>query len=138
MTCQWSCVFGIASPVPGTKSPGYYRTYGEGWHILVVVGKYDKVYWFFFRNLDRLYEAHEIPRFKNEDIEAHITPYLGATVHGSVKLGDIWKRVEATAWVPIEEALHEHWSVDRFACIGDAAHKVCWMVEMIITPRTEG
>ncbi|KAJ5263249.1 Monooxygenase FAD-binding [Penicillium angulare] len=124
MTCEYNCVFGIASPIPGMPAPDIYRTYGDGWGILVMVGKNDKVYFFFFTRLDRKYGSHEIPRYKKEDIHEHIAPYLNRPVTDIIQLSQVYNNAEVLAWLPLEEALYKFWCMDRFVCIGDSAHKM--------------
>ncbi|KAJ5731602.1 Monooxygenase FAD-binding [Penicillium malachiteum] len=124
MTCEYDCLFGIASPVPGLKVPDIHRTYGEGWCILTVAGKHDAVYFFLFTKLDRKYKSHEIPRFNHAEMDQHAAPYLDRLVSDKIRFSEVYKRAETRNWVPLEEALYENWSTDRFACVGDASHKM--------------
>ncbi|KAJ5720015.1 Monooxygenase FAD-binding [Penicillium malachiteum] len=124
MTCEYDCLFGIASPVPGIKAPDILRTFGEGWSLLVVSGKHDKVYFFLFTRLDRKYKSHEIPRFNHAEMDQHVAPHLNRPVTDTIPFSEVYKRAEVRNWAPLEEALYEHWSSDRFACVGDASHKM--------------
>lgn len=124
MTCEYNCVFGISSPTPGVPTPDIHRTYAQGWSIIVVAGK-DKAYWFFFTRLDRKYNGHEIPRFNHKDMEKHLAPYMNSPVTNTVPFSELYNRREVCNWLALEEALYKHWCIDRFAIIGDAAHKVC-------------
>lgn len=90
----------------------------------MVAGK-DKVYWFIFTRLDRKYNGHEIPRFDPDDIDKHLAPYMDSPVTNAVPFSEVYNRREVCNWLALEEALYKNWCIDRFAIIGDAAHKVC-------------
>lgn len=122
--CEYSCVFGISSPVPGLKAPDCHRIWGPDWSLLIVMGKNDKVYWFMFNRLDRVYKGKEIPRFDQFKIDEHLAPFLKCPVVPNVPFADVINRAEVRNWLPIEEALFKHWHVGRIACIGDSVHKV--------------
>lgn len=92
--------------------------------MIVVAGK-DKVYWFFFTRLDRKYKSHEIPRFTPSEMDKHCAPYMNCPINNSVPFSEVYNRREVCNWLALEEVLYKHWCIDRFAIIGDAAHKVC-------------
>ena len=124
LSCEYDCVFGISMPTSGLTPPDLHRTFAEGWSFISIVGKGGKVYWFFCTKLDRKYHGSEIPRFKREDIDDHMAPYLNAPITDTVPFAEVYKRAIHKNWVPLEEALWKYWCIDRWACIGDSAHKV--------------
>ncbi|PYH99444.1 hypothetical protein BO71DRAFT_313989, partial [Aspergillus ellipticus CBS 707.79] len=124
MTSEYSCVFGISTETPGLVPGHVHRTFGEGYSLLVITSKNGRVYWFLFTKLDRKYASHEIPRFKKEDVENHVAPWLGKPITGSVVFEDAYKRAIVKTHLALEEANYEHWCKDRWVCIGDSAHKM--------------
>ncbi|KAJ6031555.1 monooxygenase [Penicillium herquei] len=124
MTSEYDCVFGISDPVPGLIPSESYRTFAEGYSILVIASKGGRVYWFFFTKMDRKYLAHEIPRFSQQDIHKHIAPWLHKPVTSSVTLADVYSKSSVKTHLALEEANFQLWCKDRWVCIGDSIHKM--------------
>ncbi|KAJ5726098.1 monooxygenase [Penicillium malachiteum] len=124
MTSEYDCVFGISDPLPGLIPRQSYRTFGEGYSILVIASKDGRVYWFFFTKMDRKYLAHEIPRFSQQDIHKHMAQWLHKPVTSSVTLGDVYNNASVKTHLALEEANFQLWCKDRWVCIGDSIHKM--------------
>ncbi|KAL4797993.1 FAD/NAD(P)-binding domain-containing protein [Aspergillus venezuelensis] len=124
MIANYSCVFGISTPTPGLEPGIGHRTFTEGWSFLESTSKEGRVYWFLFKKLDRKYFAHEIPRFDQANIDQYVEPFLEKPISNIVSFRDIYTRAISTTLVPLEEACHKHWAIDRWACIGDSVHKM--------------
>ncbi|KAL4891704.1 hypothetical protein BDV59DRAFT_208887 [Aspergillus ambiguus] len=124
MTAEYNCVFGISTATPGLTPGHIHRTFAEGYSILTIIGKEGRVFWFFFTKMDRLYSAAEIPRYKQNEIDGHLAPYLQKPITKEVPFAEINKRSLVRTFTPLEEAFYEHWCMDRYVCIGDSAHKM--------------
>lgn len=125
MTSEYNCVFGISTATPGLTPGHSHRTFAENYSILTIVGKEGRVFWFFFKRMDRVYPASQIPKFSQNEIDDHIAPYLHKPITSEVPLSEIVKRSIVRTFVSLEEAFYKYWCVDRYVCIGDSAHKVC-------------
>lgn len=126
MVSMYSCVFGISTATKGLKAGEMHRTLTTDISALTIVGKNDRVFWFFFAKMDRKYTFGNIPRFNSDDLKQHISQHLDLIIRMDpvVRLGDIWKNVLSTAYVPLEEAFYKQWTCGRMVCIGDSIHKV--------------
>ncbi|PYH44830.1 FAD-dependent oxidoreductase [Aspergillus saccharolyticus JOP 1030-1] len=124
MKSEYNCVFGIAEPTPGLVSGMLYRTYGEGYSLLVISSKHGRVYYFFFAKMDKVYTGNDTPQYSQADLEEQVAKYLGKPVTGTVPFSEVIQRTVTQTMVPLEEALFKHWCMDRFVCIGDSIHKM--------------
>lgn len=93
---------------------------------MMIVGKEDRIFWFLFGRLPRVYRADEIPRFDEIDAEQFALQNLDLPITSgcSVKFGDVWENRVRRTLVPVEEANYAHWTWGRFACLGDSIHKM--------------
>ncbi|KAF9888028.1 hypothetical protein FE257_009418 [Aspergillus nanangensis] len=124
MTAEYNCVFGISTATPGLTPGHVHRTFAEGYSLLTIVGKEGRVFWFFFTRMRQRSSAGRIPRYKPEEIDAHVAPFLQKPITAEVAFADVHERAIVRTLVPLEEANYAHWGVDRYVCIGDAAHKM--------------
>ncbi|KAE8329154.1 hypothetical protein BDV39DRAFT_203419 [Aspergillus sergii] len=124
MTSEYNCVFGISTAVPGLEPGSGHRTFGEGFSFLTLIGKEGRVYWFFFTKMDRVYSASEIPRFNQSLIDEHVAPYLQKPISDTVPFAALYERAITRTFLSLEEAEYKHWTIDRWVCIGDSAHKM--------------
>ena len=124
MTAEYSCIYGISKPVKHLRQGVFYRTYGEDLSFLTTLGKNMEVFWFVFQKLDRKYTVPNIPRFTKRDAEAQAQKLSSQPITDQVVFQDIWEQRESYLLAPLEEALYSDWTWERFACIGDSAHKV--------------
>ncbi|KAL5359148.1 hypothetical protein BJX96DRAFT_164240 [Aspergillus floccosus] len=124
MISEYSCVFGISTATEGLKAGDMHRTFCKDFSTLTIVGKNDRVFWFFFAKMDRKYTLGNIPRFTPEDQKQHTSKYLHINITSDVLFRDVYDNVVSTAYVPLEEAFYKHWTWDRMVCIGDSIHKM--------------
>lgn len=124
MTSDYDCVFGISDPIPDLAPGQCDRTFSEGYSLLVISSKNGRIYWFFFRKLDRKYLSHEIPRYDQKDVDNHVANWLHKPVSDTVTFGDVYGKCIIKRHVALEEASYKLWCQDRWACIGDSIHKV--------------
>jgi 2-polyprenyl-6-methoxyphenol hydroxylase-like FAD-dependent oxidoreductase len=124
LTAEYSCIYGISKPVKHLRQGVFYRTYGEDLSFLTTLGKNKEVFWFVFQKLDRKYTVPNIPRFTKQDAEAQAEKLFSQPITDQVSFQDIWEQRESYLLAPLEEALYSNWTWERFACIGDSAHKV--------------
>ncbi|PLB46161.1 FAD/NAD(P)-binding domain-containing protein [Aspergillus steynii IBT 23096] len=124
MTSEYSCVFGISTATPGLAPGTSHRTYADGFSFLNVIGKHGRVFWFLFIKLDRRYPASNIPRFRKEDIQDDVAPFMEKAITADVPFSAIYDKAIVTTRLSLEEASYRHWTKGRFACIGDSAHKM--------------
>ena len=125
MISVYSCVFGISTATKGLNAGDMHRTFSKDFSTLTIVGKNDRVFWFFFAKMDRKYTLGNIPRFTPEEQMKHVSKYLHINITHDVLFRDVYDNLVSTAYVPLEEAFYRHWTWDRMACIGDSIHKVC-------------
>ncbi|PYH87701.1 FAD/NAD(P)-binding domain-containing protein [Aspergillus ellipticus CBS 707.79] len=124
MTAEYNCVFGISTPTPGLHAGTLHRTYADGYSFITIASKDSRVYWFFFRKMDKKYAASEIPRLDHIDMDKHVAAFLDKPVAQSVPFAAVYERSVSRNLVPMEEAFYKHWCIDRLVCIGDSAHKM--------------
>jgi hypothetical protein len=86
------------------------------------------VMWAFVEKLDKEYHLPNIPRYTDEDMRIFAESKLEKILvsdRARVKFGDLWKRVQVSALVTVEEGDLKVWTSGRIICLGDSVHKVC-------------
>ena len=124
MTAEYSCIYGISKPVKGLRQGVFYRTYGQDISFLATLGKNSEVFWFMFQKMDQKYTVPNIPRFTKQDAETQAQKLLSQPITDQVTFQDIWEQRHSYFLAPLEEAMYSNWTWERFACVGDSAHKV--------------
>ncbi|KAE8378025.1 hypothetical protein BDV26DRAFT_199127 [Aspergillus bertholletiae] len=124
MTSEYDCVFGISTATPGLTPGEVHRTFAEGYSLLTIIGKEGRVFWFFFTKMSQKYATSDIPRYSQNDIDDHVTPYLQKPITQDVAFVEVYQRAIVRTFVALEEAVYQRWSLDRYVCIGDSAHKM--------------
>jgi hypothetical protein len=124
MSAEYSAIFGMSSPTPGIVPGNGHRTYTKDISTLIVAGKGGRTYWFYFSKLDQRYYGDKIPKFRKEDAEIHLKPYLDYPINTDVRVGQLWENRLSFSYVPLEEAKYDNWTYDRFVCLGDSVPKV--------------
>ncbi|KAH7152589.1 monooxygenase [Dactylonectria macrodidyma] len=124
VTATYRCLFGISSPLPTLVPGDGHRVYNTDWSSLIVVGKQGRCYWFIFEKMQQVYHAPNVPRFSEEDVTEFVNTYLDSTLVAGTVFRDYWDRRISYGLLALEEAQHEHWNIDRLACIGDSIHKM--------------
>ncbi|KAL4797731.1 hypothetical protein BDV19DRAFT_377506 [Aspergillus venezuelensis] len=123
MTAEYSCVFGMSSPISGLRSGEHGNVYGDGLTVLTFHGQ-ERVYWFVVSKMDRKYTYPDIPRFKPEDAEELCRQFGHVSIADGVTVEDLWEGREVLSMTAMEEGLFETWSVNRVVLLGDAVRKM--------------
>jgi len=126
MFSEYQCMFGISSSTEGMKLGYMDVTYMKDTSTLIITGKDEKVYWFVFHKLPKVYKGDEIPKYTREDADAFAEEIAGINIqaNGAVKFRDIWKNRLSYTRVALEEAEYNVWTWGRIACLGDSIHKM--------------
>lgn len=124
LTAEYSCMYGISEPVKGLLQDSLIRTYGKDVSFLTTVDKNGQVFWFIFQKLSRKYTVPNEPRFTKEEAETQAKKLLSRQITDTVIFQDLWDQKVTFTLAPLEEAFFSKWTWERFACIGDSAHKV--------------
>ncbi|KAK8071479.1 monooxygenase [Apiospora hydei] len=126
MTAEYLCLFGVSGPVPGLGPGTSDDTWVQDLTVVAYSGERGKVFWFVYARMDRVYEAHEMPRFSAADAAAFAQKHLDVPLRpgGAVRFADVWKAREVETMLPLEEAHFEHWTAGRVVCLGDSVHKM--------------
>lgn len=125
ITAEYACILGISRPTEGLKPGEIHRTWGKGFTTFVNVGKENQVFWFIFTKMDRKYQYTDIPKFSKEDLDAKAKSFLDTHLCPGVNFGAVYENAISSSFVPLQEGVCKSWSWGRFACLGDAIHKVC-------------
>ncbi|PYH49774.1 FAD-dependent oxidoreductase, partial [Aspergillus saccharolyticus JOP 1030-1] len=117
-------VFGIAESVKGLKQGVAYRTFGTGWSMKVMVGMNAQVFWYVSMICPQLRGQAWRRQQGKTSVGPMLAPFLNKHVSRDIFFGEIYNRTSSFTYVPIEESFQNQWSAGRFACIGDAVHKM--------------
>ncbi|KNG91099.1 hypothetical protein ANOM_000766 [Aspergillus nomiae NRRL 13137] len=124
MKAEYSCLFGISNPTVGVNPGEAHRTFAKGYSTLTIGGKGGRIYWFLFAKMDRPFTGSDVPRFNEQDLGEHVAKYLHIPITPTVPFSKVYEKVEVKAYLCLEEALYQYWSMDRCVCIGDSIHKM--------------
>ncbi|RDW75335.1 hypothetical protein BP6252_06477 [Coleophoma cylindrospora] len=124
LTATYSCVFGISSASPGLELGGMHSTADIDRSSLLFIGKDNLYLWFFISKMDRTYAESEIPRLDQRGAEELVKRHSDFQLMEGVTLATLWKERTTWSYLPLEEAVNERWSFERFVCAGDAVHKM--------------
>jgi hypothetical protein len=124
MSAEYKCMFGVAKPTEGFVSGTLNEAVGQDISFLWSVDKSGRIFWFVFEKMDKVHHVPDIPRYTEEDARTLAHRCLPLYLKDDAKFADVWENRISHKLVPLEEAFYEHWSWGRFACIGDAVHKV--------------
>ncbi|KAI9746304.1 MAG: hypothetical protein M1818_000015 [Claussenomyces sp. TS43310] len=126
LSAEYKCIFGIANPVEGMSGvPGdCHRSYGKDRSTLTLIGDDRTIYFFLFQRLDKRYFGKEIPKYSKADMHRDVTKMYDVHLDSTVTFEMVWEKRTTAAMTPIEESQNQHWTRDRFVCLGDSAHKM--------------
>ncbi|PVH89546.1 BcBOA8 protein [Cadophora sp. DSE1049] len=124
LSAEYNCIFGLGKPIPGVIPGQTHRTYAEGISTLSFVGEGGRMYWFLFTKLDKRYFGKEIPKYTKADMEKAVKAFLKVHMTESITWDQIWETRTFANMTCVEESKNENWTADRFACLGDAIHKM--------------
>jgi hypothetical protein len=92
-----------------------------------MVQKDGSVSWIILEKLDKEYHLPNIPKYSDEDARVFAESRLGMILVSDacqVTVGDLWKKMQICALVPVEEGDLKVWTSGRIVCLGDSVHKV--------------
>lgn len=118
-------MFGISPLIKVLSDKGHIHvTHNKDISSLVCTS--DRVYWFIFKKLDKVYTTGKIPRFSKQDAIdfAEIYAHHNILPKGAATLHDLHKCAIACNLVALEEAEFKTWTFGRVACLGDSIHKM--------------
>ena len=126
MTAEYICLFGVSRPIPGMKAGDTDDTCSKDVSMVVATGQGDKVFWFLFGKMPRVYQSHEIPRSSAQDATKFVQQHGDMVVRpdGAIKLATLWQAREVTTLCAFEEADLAHWTTGRIVCLGDSVHNM--------------
>ena len=124
MSVEFSCVFGISSPVAGLVAGEQVNALLKGSTIVTIHGKNGRVYWFVIQKLDQKYTYPNSPRFKATDIAPALHPLREVQLTPTVTFQMVWENAITVSMTALEENIFQKWHYGRMVLIGDSAHKV--------------
>lgn len=131
MKVEYSCVFGISSPVPGLVVGEQVNAFLKGSTIVTIHGKNGRVYWFVIQKLDQKYTYPNNPRFGTADVAPALQKLQSSWLTPTVTFNMVWENALTFSMTALEENTFNRWHYGRMALIGDSAHKVCKIVNII-------
>lgn len=123
LMAEYQCLFGISGASGLIRNGGVHVNYSQGSSTLFIGGK-DKVFWFIFKKLDKVYVVPNIPRYTKHDAEVYASGFEDLQICDGLKFGEIWKNRKTFTLVATEEAQMRRWTWGRIACAGDCVHKM--------------
>ncbi|KAK8067438.1 hypothetical protein PG996_006550 [Apiospora saccharicola] len=126
MTAEYKCLFGVSGPVPGLGPGTSDDMWAKDLTVVAYSGERGKVFWFVYARMDRVYGAHEMPRFTDAEVARFAHKHLDVPLRpgGSITFAHVWKRREVATMLPLEEAHFGRWTAGRIVCLGDSVHKM--------------
>ena len=124
MAAEYSCAFGISSPIPGIKTGDQIASLNDGFSIMTLNGKGGIIFWFLIQKLDKKYFYPNVPRFTQADAVASCEKVRDTKVWNEITFGDIWDNSDVASMTALDEYILRTWTVGRIVCIGDSVHKV--------------
>ncbi|KAG6368973.1 hypothetical protein INS49_003192 [Diaporthe citri] len=121
--CFQTAIFGISTPPPKVKVHAGMMTYNNGFILSVLPGVDNRLYWFFFLNLEQPAYGKDAPRFTKDDEARVVREHSDEPVMPGLNLGDLYCRSEVTVVTALQDHVFKKWHVQRIITFGDAAHK---------------
>lgn len=125
--CDYTCMFGISSSVPGFARFSSHSVAGHNHSYLVVDGPEGRIYWFLFVKNEKTLHGmeNEIPRrFSEEEKKAVAEKFWNDPIVENVTFGDLYKNNYSAILTALPEFVFSKFFFQRIITIGDAAHKV--------------
>jgi 2-polyprenyl-6-methoxyphenol hydroxylase-like FAD-dependent oxidoreductase len=123
LMAEYQCLFGISGATDGIKDGEGHVNYSEGVSTAFFKGK-DKVFWFIYRKLDKVYTVPNIPRYTKHDAEVYAASFQDLAICDDLKFRSVWENRQTFTLVATEQAQMKRWSWGRIACVGDSVHKM--------------
>ncbi|KAH4112908.1 hypothetical protein HBI64_155590 [Parastagonospora nodorum] len=123
LMAEYQCLFGISEASDILKGGEVHINYDQGSSFLTICGK-DKVFWFVFKKLDKVYTVPNIPRYTKHDAEVYASSFEDAPICDGLEFEELWRTRKTFTLVATEEAQMRRWTWGRIACAGDCVHKM--------------
>jgi FAD dependent monooxygenase len=124
MTVEYSCIFGISSPVDGLNAGDQVNAFFDHRTIVTIQGKGGRIYWFVIQKLQQKYIYPDSPRFNSSDAIAAAERLRDVLVYRDITFGALWDRRATASMTALEENVFRTWHHGRMVLIGDSVHKV--------------
>lgn len=92
---------------------------------LIVSGPDDRVYWFLFVDMGKMYHAEELPRFTKADEDLVVAQHKNDKLTEKFTFRDLYSKKVSSILTPLPEYVFKKWHFSRIMTVGDACHKVC-------------
>jgi len=136
LSAEYNCIFGISNAVKGDTTLGdSHRSYSKDHSTLAFIGREGKLFWFLFSKLEKRFYGKDIPRYDQADMDEQIKSFFDIHMTADITFDRVWEKRTFANMLCVEEMQLEHWTADRFVCIGDSAHKVSSDVMPPAPPR---
>ncbi|KAI9164120.1 FAD-dependent monooxygenase DEP2 [Paramyrothecium foliicola] len=123
MKTMWKCLVGTGPPVPELGERDMTAIHNNRYSFLTLTQP-DRVFWFAFFRLDKATSWPHRARYTDQDADALAATVADHPVSDTLLFGELWKKKDRGALIPIEEGILDHWFNGRIALAGDSAHKV--------------
>ncbi|KAF9893892.1 hypothetical protein FE257_010062 [Aspergillus nanangensis] len=124
LTVEYSCVFGISSPIPGLESGELVNAYADGCCVITFHGADGRVFWFMIEKLPKKYVYPDNPRFSMGDAEGFCARLAHVPIWRDICVEHLWKNRLFVSMTALEEGLFQTWHFGRVVLLGDSVHKM--------------
>ncbi|KAJ5948641.1 hypothetical protein N7454_001948, partial [Penicillium verhagenii] len=121
---EYTCVFGISSPISGLETGEHINRYGDKFSVITFHGKDGRVFWFIIQKLDQVYVYPNVPRYSPADAAELCSNLAHVSILGDIRVQDLWDNKIVASMTALEEGLLEIWNFDRIVLLGDSVHKM--------------
>ncbi|GIK05241.1 hypothetical protein Aspvir_009345 [Aspergillus viridinutans] len=109
MTVEYSCIFGISSPIKGLEVGDQVNAFFDHLTIITIHGKDGRVFWFVIHKLDKKYTYPNTPRFTAADAAATAEKLKDVRFYKDITFGQVWTNKEVASMTALEENIFQTW-----------------------------
>lgn len=121
---SYKCIYGI-SVMPEWVKDTNMTNVNKSHSYLIVSGPDDRVYWFLFVDMGKMYHAEELPRFTKADEDLVVAQHKNDKLTEKFTFRDLYSKKVSSILTPLPEYVFKKWHFSRIMTVGDACHKVC-------------
>ncbi|KAL4966134.1 FAD-dependent oxidoreductase [Aspergillus stella-maris] len=121
---DYSCIFGLASPLPGVCPGEQVVACSDNVNVLVFPGKDAHVGWGLVQKLDRRHTYLEATQFSRESLLAQARQARDIPLYKGIQFRHLQDNTKHCSATMLEEGLFETWHHGRIVCIGDSVSKM--------------
>ncbi|KZL67421.1 fad binding domain-containing protein [Colletotrichum incanum] len=118
----YKCIFGI-SVLKSWEAGTTQTNFNKHFSYLVISGPQNRVYWFLFVNMGKIYYGPDLPRFTKEDEAILVKEHQNDKITEGLSFRDLYSAKISSVLTPLPEYVFKKWHFNRIMTIGDAAHK---------------